>query len=367
MRALLISHAAGSYGAERVLLALAKGLSSRGHDIVLSFPHDGPAVEAAAALGTTVHVEVSRRRRLPRRLREAPGYFARARADAHAVLDLVRRLSPDVTWVNSLYNPWAAVGARLAARPVVWHLHERSLPWPVGPAVGGLVSATASRVVVVSEYAADSFRRSRRLRSLIDVVPNPCLPRTGAPVPSAERTRDGAFTVGYVGQLEPRKRAPDLARAVALVPDVRAVFVGDGKARSRLERAIVEAGVERRVELMGFRHDVSRQLARCDCVAIPSLREPFGLVALEAMAHGVPVIAARSGALPEVLADAALYHRPADPRDLAEQIRRLRDDENLRCTLTARGLARVAAFDQDRWIATVERLLEEVVGGARVS
>src|SRR5690606_11931464 len=106
-----------------VLLELARRLAARGHDVVLALPHSGPAVHLAEEL-TGVTLVVGRRRRLPRTAREAAGYFLGAPVDVFRVRKLVREVSPDVTWINSIYNAWAATGARLAGSPAVWHLHE---------------------------------------------------------------------------------------------------------------------------------------------------------------------------------------------------------------------------------------------------
>src|SRR5207247_10361767 len=78
----------------------------------------------------------------------------------------------------------------------------------------------------------------------------------------------------------------------------------------------------------------------------PSIYEGFGFPLLEAMAHGVPAIAARSSSLPEIGGDAALYFEPSNARELEAQIERLLGDRALREELIARGRARVAQF---RW------------------
>lgn len=357
MRILLISHGAGPYGAERVLLSLSEGLAGRGHDVVLGFPHDGPAAEAAARI-PGIRCLVDRRRRLPRDMAEGAAYLARAAPDIMAARRLIRKIDPDLVWVNSLYNPWAGLAARLERRVVVWHVHEYRPREPLGLTTGVLLGVVATRVVVVSGFLAGGWGRYSWLRRRLVSLPNPLLDdlRPG-PEPPAP------FTVGYVGQLEPRKRVPDLVRAVALVPDTRCVLVGDGKARRTVEEAIVRAGVADRVELRGFRADVAEQLARFHCLAIPSVREPFGLVALEAMAAGVPVVAARSGALPEVLGDAAVYHAPGDVRDLAQRIRSLREERARRVDLRENGLQRVRRYRRDAWLERADAIARDAASG----
>lgn len=355
MKVLLTSHGAGPYGAERVLMALARGLAARGHQVVMDFPHEGPAVEASRTL-EGVRVLVGRRRRLPRNALEAARYVLGLIPTVVAIRRVARSVEPDVVWVNSLYNAPAALAARLAGADAVWHLHERNLRSLPSLLVAAAIGGTGARAVAVSDYIGHTYRRFPFITRRVTTLHNPLLARK-EPFP----LRHGSpFTVGYVGQLEPRKRAPDLARALVHVPDAHGVFVGDGKARNRLERTVSENGLQERVRLLGFRENVHAELGGFDCLSIPSLREPFGLVALEAMAAGVPVVAARSGALPEVLGDAALYHAPTDPRDLGRQIETLRQRPDLRAELRERGLERILRYDPTRWLDAVEGILHEV-------
>lgn len=359
MRVLLISHGSGPYGAERVLLALAAGLADRGHDVMIDFPHAGPAVGAAREL-PGVRVRAGGRHRLPRGRWEAVGFFLTAPVAVAQVRRLVRELAPDLVWINSMYNPWAAVGARLAGRPVVWHVHEHGLPQPIGFKMAVLMGIVVDRVVAVSESLASDYRRYPWLRRRITVLRNPLLQELQpGPYPPT-----GPFTVGYVGQLEPIKRVPDLVDAVARLPDVRAVIVGEGKGRATVESAVRSAGLADRVVLTGYRDDVAVQLRRFHCVTIPATRESFGLVALEAMAAGVPVVAARAGALPEVLGDAALYHEPGNAADLAARIDRLRAEPGLARKLRERGLERAADYRRDHWLDRTETIMTDTVDQA---
>jgi glycosyltransferase involved in cell wall biosynthesis len=87
----------------------------------------------------------------------------------------------------------------------------------------------------------------------------------------------------------------------------------------------------------------------------PSIYEGFGFPLLEAMAHGVPSITARSSSLPEVAGDAALYFDPLNSQELEAAILRILDDRGLRQALIARGHERAAQF---RWETTAERTVE---------
>lgn len=355
MRILLISHGAGPYGAEQVLLALAEGLAERDHDVILELPHPGPAADAAERMAG-LDVIVGGRRRLPRSRGEIPGFLGHGIRDIRSLRRLIRDAEPDVTWVNSLYSPWAALAAGFAGPPVIWHLHERSLPQPAEAVMAALMAVTTDRVVAVSHHLGAAFRRYPWLRSRMRVIRNPLLGSWSG----RDREPESPFTVGFIGQLEPEKRVQDLIDALARLDHACGVLVGDGKGREAVDAAIRRSGLGERIDRVGFQRDVRPYLARFHCLAIPSSHEGFGLVGLEAMASGVPVVAARSGALPEVLGDAALYHAACDPGDLARQLTRLRERPSLRAELAKKGLVRTRDFRKDTWLDSVEALLGEL-------
>lgn len=342
----LMSHGAGPYGAERMLLAVASALRDEGHTVILDFPHEGPAVDAARALAG-VDVAVARRPRLPRSAGEALLYFARQPAAVARTRRRLRSLAPDLVWVNSLYALPVVIAARAAGLSVVWQLHERNLPGPPGWLLSAAVARLPRLVVVVSDFVRRSFRLSST-SPRVRVLPNP-RPESVRSVP-IEADRSGtAFTVACVGQLEPRKNVEDAVDAVARLPGTRLLIVGDGKHRRQVERAVRESGARERILMLGYRDDVAEILRTSDCVVIPSRNEPFGLIALEALEAGRPVVAARSGALPEVLDDAALFHPAGDVAALATAIDRLREEPDLVEELRRRGERVLSRHDRGPW------------------
>jgi glycogen synthase len=111
------------------------------------------------------------------------------------------------------------------------------------------------------------------------------------------------------------------------IPGLRCVIAGRGSYLPDLQLRVDLEGVGDLVHLAGFVPDdeLRRLLHGAACAVIPSLYEPFGIVALEAMAAGAPVVAARTGGLAEIVegTDAALLFEPGNSGDLALQIERV--------------------------------------------
>jgi len=131
-----------------------------------------------------------------------------------------------------------------------------------------------------------------------------------------------------VGNLEPVKGQKYLVEAVQRIvrerKDVLCVIVGAGKLRTALERQIRSLGLGDYVVLAGGKphNEIPLWMNACDLFALTSLRESFGVVQIEAMACGKPVVATRNGGSEEVVPsnEYGLLVEPADPKDLAEKI-----------------------------------------------
>jgi glycosyltransferase involved in cell wall biosynthesis len=161
----------------------------------------------------------------------------------------------------------------------------------------------------------------------------------------------------FVSTVEPRKNLGVLLDAFA---ELRQEYGGSLVVAGKI--GWKAGNIAGRLESPGVVHlDYVRpaQLAalyrRADAFVFPSVYEGFGFPLLEAMAHGVPAIAARSSSLPEIGGEAALYFDPRDSAALVVQLRRVLQDESLRRELIARGKERAAQF---RWSTAAAKTLE---------
>jgi glycosyltransferase involved in cell wall biosynthesis len=170
----------------------------------------------------------------------------------------------------------------------------------------------------------------------------------------------------FVGRLYPQKNFVTLARAFALVKDTiphRLIVAGEPRYKFEGELNILgELGIEDRVDFLRHvpNNDLPLLYNLADCCVYPSLYESFGLVQLEAMASGCPVLGANSGAIPEIAGGAALLFEPKDAEQLAQAIRRIVSDRELRQSYVERGLRRAHEFTWERCARETLQVLQEV-------
>ncbi len=153
----------------------------------------------------------------------------------------------------------------------------------------------------------------------------------------------GRFAVGMVGRINEAKGQHLLIEALTRLPEpVHAYFVGHEMKKGYVESLRQRArrlGVEARVHFLGFMKNPHAFYQLCDAVVLASRLETFGLVLIEAMQVGTPVVGSGSGGVTEIIDDGetGLLFAPGEAEKLAEALRRLYDDEALRCRLGEAG------------------------------
>lgn len=155
---------------------------------------------------------------------------------------------------------------------------------------------------------------------------------------------------------------------LAEFPDARCVIAGQGKQRTELEAQIARDGTTGKVVLAGFRDDAISIIAASDIFVLPSLAEPFGLVLLEAMALGKPVIATAAGGPLEIVnsGESGLLVPPRDPAALADALRALLRSPQMRESMGVQGRERYEQHFTTRTMARVTlRVYEQAAGALR--
>jgi glycosyltransferase involved in cell wall biosynthesis len=234
----------------------------------------------------------------------------------------------------------------------------------------GLAHATGRLIAVSDEVRDDLVRLGVARREKIAVVPYGFDLDARVRDDDATRARkraeaaagDDAFVIGWAGRLTPIKQPLDLVRAAAAVDGSLLVLAGDGDLRGDVVRLAEQLGVTDRVRLLGYVEDLGDWYAAFDALLLTSLNEGAPVVAIEAQAAGVPVVATDAGGTRTVVADGETgFVVPiGDVEALADRLRRLRDDPALRAQLGSVGRARMRdAFSTERMVADVERVYED--------
>jgi glycosyltransferase involved in cell wall biosynthesis len=226
----------------------------------------------------------------------------------------------------------------------------------------------ADRVVVPSRYSAEVAASLYGLAAeRIAVVPEPIdLDEWRRRFAAVERRARSRPTVLAVARMYPRKRLDDLLRAAVIlrhrIPDVQVRIVGNGPERDRLERLHAELGLGETVVLLGEvgRAQLSVEYVSADCFCLPTVQEGFGLVFAEAMAAGLPVVACRTAAVPEIVEEGrtGMLVTPRRPDELAAAMETVLTNDGLRKEFADHARQRVEAYGLDR----VARAFMEVVG-----
>lgn len=229
-------------------------------------------------------------------------------------------------------------------------------------------------VHTISEWVGDEVRALHPGHAERIVAVPLGLRRPGSPTPSTDAARGRHLAGGdrYVlalGTVEPRKDLPGLVAAFDRLadtdPELRLVLAGpDGIGAEALTSARRSARHDRRIVRLGWVDDDQRLalLRGASVVAYASRYEGFGLVPLEALAAGTPVVATAVGAIPEVLGDGGLLVPSGDVDALDEALARVLSDDALAAGLVAEGQVRVDAHPWERTVDGLVDLYRRAVG-----
>ena len=212
-------------------------------------------------------------------------------------------------------------------------------------------------------YAADTQLRPRGNHFTL----YNCLP-SYMPVAPTPKTFDQGLTIGVVSRLVAIKGMDLVVPAFAAIhsrhPYAQLLVVGDGPLRSDMERQVARHGLDDCVHFMGLlpQSALPSVYDRFDMLLMPSRSEGFGLTALEAMARGCVVVAARVGGLPEVVSDGltGLLHDQDNVDDIVAQACRLIESPQLMRTMSQAALSRAALFGAPAYNALMTSLYNKL-------
>jgi glycosyltransferase involved in cell wall biosynthesis len=252
----------------------------------------------------------------------------------------VRRLG--LPLVTSIHHP-ITVDRRLDMADRGWLERLNKARWYGFVRMQGRVARRVGPLITVSESSKDDICRDFGVyRDNVQIVPLGVDTRLFRPRPDRPRVKGRIVTVTSADS--PLKGLSTLLRAVAKLAtdrDAHLVVVGSPSNATRELAALLALGDKVTFASGLPDEEYAQLLASAEVAVIPSLYEGFSLPAVEHLASGTPLVASRAGALPEVVADAAVLVKPGDPEEFATALRGLLDDGAQRAELAARGLARV--------------------------
>lgn len=368
MKVLYVNQTAQVSGAERSLLALLQGLGDAVDPLVacpggaLAEALEERGVRRAAIAGTEASFRLHP-------LHTSRGIFDMGRS-ALGVRRLVHRAEPALVHANTTRAALLALlGRDRSGPPVLAHIRDWVPDGRLSRLVLGLIARRANAIVANSAYVARQFD-GLPLRQPVRVVHNPVdLDRFDPGAADGVRVRaeldlpSGAVVLAVVAQLTPWKGQDDAIRVLAGLRaegrDAVLLLAGSAKFAAagaqfdnrayerRLHDLAAELGVADRVRFAGERSDVPDLLAATDLLLLPSWREAFGRIAVEAMALGVPVVATDVGGPAEAVRPGVdgLLLPPREPALWAERLKPLVESREARGRMGANGRARARDFD----------------------
>lgn len=342
------------------LLTLARGQQDLGHEVMVVAPHDpgvpmtdtvagvsvqryryGPDAAETLAYAGTMHEQVLRSWRARWRL------LALLRAQRRAVNSVARSFLPDVIHVHWWFPGGLAVWpVKRGHPPFVVTSHGTDLfmldRFPRARILAKRIFRRASGVTVISSPLVPRVTALGVPAEQVTIIPMPLTADLFTPPAIEEQARDPDQLL-FVGRLVERKGAEFAVRALALLRDrgrsVSLAIVGDGPERNALERLADELGVREAVRFAGMvaPSEVSAYYRRAAVMLMPAVtdwkgeQEGFGMVLVEAMLSGLPVVATVSGGIPDVIEDGVtgVLVPERDPEALADAVLRFLDDTAL--------------------------------------
>ena len=384
MRILYVNQTAQMSGAERSLLSLLKGLESEPEPLVGCPP--GELAEAVREIGIDfapiVGTEAS--------FRLHPVHTSRGIAEiarsSLQIRQLASRFAADLVHANtSRASLLALLARRRPGPPVLAHIRDWAPEGRFSRFVLGMIARRADMVVANSAYVASQFD-GLPVRQPVRVVHNPVdlgrfdpASADGGAIRRKLGVPGDALVLAVIAQLTPWKGQDDAIEAFAALPpsDPETILLLVGSAKfsgpgtrfdnvafeGRLRRLANELGVAERVRFAGERSDIPDVLAATDLLLMPSWREAFGRIAIEAMAMGVPVVATDVGGPAEIVRPGidGLLLPPRDPVAWSRGLGPILENARKREDMGEQGLARARDFSLGTHVTAIRALYGDLL------
>jgi glycosyltransferase involved in cell wall biosynthesis len=366
------------YGSDLQMLESVRALRGAGWRVLVTSPEAGPLAARLEKLGAeTLLIAYP----VVRRADATPAGAVRLATGGGAALwrlrRLIRKVAPDVVYVNTVTLPWWLVAARMARVPALCHVHEvdPNVPMVVGKVMAAQLRLAAVAVTnskVTGDLLCEVFPllrpRIRLVYNGIDAPDQPVMP---------PRLRPGAVRAVVVGRLSPKKSPHVALEAVALLREggldatlevCGTPVPGQEAYEEELRRRAARPDLNETVTFSGYTSPVWPALSRADVLLATSTAEAFGNAVVEAQLACRPVVATKVGGhLETVLPGRTGQLVPVgDPAAMAAAVRRLVDEPRLAEQLTLAAQERAQReFSLDQYRRRIVALHDELAGRLR--
>jgi glycosyltransferase involved in cell wall biosynthesis len=375
------------YGAEKVLLELLSRLDRSRFVPIVVLPTDTRHINRLSPELAKLNIEccfiplgVLRRKYF--KLQKLPRFSFELLAGVRQLVRLIRKRNIALVHTNTNTILASPLAARLTKVPHIWSIHELMVePATVRNALHYMIPRLSTRVVTVSlavrdhmlKDAAKFADRFAFVRGAIDV--EPFLNANGRARVRAEwGVREGEVLIGMAGRVTRWKGQSIFVQAAKLIaerhPEVKFAAVGgvfdtEKFYMDRFRKEVHDAGLDNKLTINDFRADMPDVFAAFDIFVLPSiLPEPFGLVVIEAMASGKPVVATAPGGPSETVVDGetGFLVPPSDASAIAKALEELLADPAKRISMGEAGRRRAReVFSLPRYVSEFEELYDSIL------
>lgn len=345
-------------GTEIATYNLADHLARRGHEVHVITSHDAGLPELSEENGFYIH-----RIAWPKiRFIGIVTFWAK-------ICLTIRKIKPDIVHSQSLLSgiPGWAVKKILKIPYVVWGQgSDVYLP--------GRFTRMTSKPILQNADAALALTEDMKQKMQdicgreISVVPNGIDIKRFKISSSGGKKAGNSKTIIFVGRLHPVKGVQYLIEAMAIIhremPDVKLVIVGDGTERLRLEELRENLDLNGCIQFAGQvpQERIPKIMHQADIFALPSLSESFGIVIIEAMAAGLPIVTTNVGGLPELIKnwENGFVVEPKNPEAIAEKILLILNNNDLKAIISTNNITKSQQYSWDNAVEKIISTYEKV-------
>ena len=377
---LFVQSSADLYGSDRCLISIASGLSKKGYKISVVVPYYGDLIKPleSAGIRTWVLEPVVFRKQILRKPRKVAGLVFETPRSVRELARLIRSEHVDVIHSNTGVVIGGALAAKKCNLPHIWHIREIfsefDKAWRFYEL---LIGHYSTRILCISDAVRNQFRASstkNKLDVIYDGLDIPAL-REEQLENVKNKEHNHPFRIICVGRINPPFKGQDvLVGAMRRLLDrgieaelilLGDVFPGRELYKEGLIDQIRSMHLENSVTLAGFQDEINPWIDNADLVIVPSRhKEPFGIVVLEALARGKPVVASKTGGIPEIINDGqnGILVPPGDEYALSEAILKLYQDPELRSKLGYAGWQTVTKkFVLEKTVEDLARIYDQIL------